>query len=273
MKLSIVIPAHNEEGHIASTIASLHGCLVSEAIPHEIVVVNDHSTDGTEAILQRVQVEIPQLRYINNPKSAGFGLAVRCGLEAYTGDAVALYMADASDRPADLVHFYRVLEREKVDCVFGSRFVPEAKVIDYPKFKLLLNRFANAVIRLLFGLRYNDVTNAFKLYRRNVIDGAMPLISNHFNLTVELPLKAIVRGYRFRVVPNYWINRKEGISKLRIQEMGSRYLFIVLYCLIEKWLSRGDYHEANSESPSVASDSRNPSSRGPDGVVSLFRNP
>jgi dolichol-phosphate mannosyltransferase len=101
---------------------------------------------------------------------------------------------------------------------------------------------ANTFIRILFGLRYNDVTNAFKLYRKEVIQGLKPLLSHHFNLTVELPLKAIVRGYSYTVVPNSWTNRKQGESKLKIKEMGSRYIFIILYCFIEKWLSRGDYH-------------------------------
>ncbi len=99
----------------------------------------------------------------------------------------------------------------------------------------------NNFIRLAFGFRYNDVTNAFKLYRRHVILGVKPFLSPHFNLTVEIPLKAIVRGYSYCVAPNDWINRATGESKLKIKEMGSRYLFIILYCLIEKWLSRGDY--------------------------------
>jgi len=90
-------------------------------------------------------------------------------------------------------------------------------------------------------LRYNDVTNAFKMYRSHVIPGLRPFLSHHFNLTVELPLKAIIRGYTYAIVPNEWINRKEGVSKLKIKEMGSRYLFIVLYCFLERWLSRGDY--------------------------------
>jgi dolichol-phosphate mannosyltransferase len=151
-------------------------------------------------------------------------------------------MADASDRPEDLVRFYETMRRLNVDCLFGTRFSPKSQIIGYPRFKLLLNRFANTFIRLLFGIRYNDVTNAFKLYRRHVIDGVQPLLSHHFNLTVELPLKAMVRGYSYAVVPNDWINRKTGESKLFIREMGSRYLFIVLYCFIEKWLSKKDYH-------------------------------
>jgi dolichol-phosphate mannosyltransferase len=151
-------------------------------------------------------------------------------------------MADGSDLPADLIRFYAAMTSRHLDCVFGTRFSRNSTLVDYPLLKLIINRCANTLIRVLFGLRYNDVTNAFKLYRRHVIDGLRPLLSHHFNLTVELPLKAIVRGYTYEVLPNSWTNRRQGESKLRIKEMGSRYLFIVIYCLIEKWLSRGDYH-------------------------------
>lgn len=241
MKLSVVIPAHNEAGCIERTVRDLYTCLKVEQVDHEILVVNDNSSDETEAILKRTQAEVPTLRYVNNTPPHGFGFAVRCGLDNATGDAIAVYMADASDRPDDLVRFFRTMETDGVDCVFGSRFLPGARTVDYPRVKLLINRAANAFIQLLFGLRYNDVTNAFKLYKREVIEGVRPLLSHHFNLTVELPLKAIVRGYTYSVVPNDWINRKTGISKLKINEMGSRYMFIVLYCLIERWFSKGDY--------------------------------
>jgi len=242
MTLSVVIPAHNEDHCIQATLRSLYEELRAKQIPHEILVVNDNSSDRTEEVLLSLQKQVPTLRYVNNPAPNGFGFAVRKGLAHYTGDAVAVYMADASDRPEDLVRFYETMIDLRVDCVFGTRFSPQSQVVDYPRLKLTLNRFANAFIRLLFGIRYNDVTNAFKLYRRHVIDGLQPLLSHHFNLTVELPLKAIVRGYSYAVVPNDWINRKAGESKLIMREMGSRYLFIVLYCFIEKWLSKKDYH-------------------------------
>lgn len=248
MKLSVVIPAYNEEGCIESTVRAFSERLIAEKIPHELLVVNDNSKDSTASILDRLQKEIKELRVVfNPPPHNGFGMAVRCGLDSFTGEAVAICMADASDRPEDLVHFYRVLLEKKVDCVFGTRFHKKAKVIDYPWFKLTLNRMVNNMIRALFGIRYNDVTNAFKLYRAEVIRGLKPFLSPHFNLTVELPLKAIVRGYSYAVVPNYWINRKSGESKLKIKEMGSRYLFIIIYCLIEKWLSRGDYKKKEIE--------------------------
>ena len=183
---------------------------------------------------------------------------MRWGLERSRGDAVAVAMADASDRPADLVRFFRTLEESGADCVFGTRWSPASRVVDYPLSKRLVNRMVNHAIRLLFGIRYNDVTNAFKLYRRHVIEGLQPLLSHHFNLTVELPLKAIVRGYRYAVVPNDWVGRRSGQSKLRLKEMGSRYLFIVLYCLIEKWLSAGDYRRRE-----VAADASDPAAAGP----------
>ena len=252
MKLSVVIPAHNEQDSIKRTVRILDAHLSAEEIDHEILVVNDNSTDRTEEILIQLQREIPSLRYINNYPPHGFGFAVRKGLESYSGDAVAVYMADGSDRPEDLVRFFEEMEKQGVDCVFGSRFMKGAKVVDYPYLKLIVNRCANAFIQVIFGLRYNDVTNAFKLYRRHVVDGLKPFLSHHFNLTVELPLKAIVRGYSYTVVPNDWVNRKAGLSKLRIQEMGSRYLFIVLYCFIEKWLSKGDYHRMKSPSLSTS---------------------
>jgi dolichol-phosphate mannosyltransferase len=247
VKLSVVIPAHDEAECIEGTVRALQGTLAAEGIEHEILVVNDNSSDATEAILRRLAGELPTLGYVNNRPPSGFGLAVRRGLQHFTGDAVAVYMADASDRPEDLVRYVRTMVARDVDCVFGSRFCRGARVVDYPPFKLALNRCVNLAIQALFGLRYNDVTNAFKLYRRHVIAGLGPLLSHHFNLTVELPLKSIVRGYSYTVVPNDWINRKAGQSKLQLKEMGSRYLFIVLYCLIEKWLARGDYHRVRSE--------------------------
>jgi dolichol-phosphate mannosyltransferase len=238
--LSVVIPAHNEEARLAPGVRQIHQALAQARIPHEMLVVNDHSTDGTQRVLEQLAAEIPVLRYLNNSQPNGFGCAVRAGLAAFRGDAVAIVMADGSDSPDDLVAFYRKLQ-EGYECVFGSRFMPGARVVDYPWPKLALNRCANFFIRVLFWTRYNDTSNAFKLYRRSVIAGLQPLLSCHFNLTVELPLKAIVRGYSYAVIPTSWFNRTAGVSKFRIKEMGSRYLFIVLYCWLEKHLTRDDY--------------------------------
>ena len=240
MKLSVVIPARDEEGCIAQTLAELTTVLVRERVPYEIVIVDDGSSDATAARVRQLMLRDANIRLVANPGQHGFGLAVRAGLAQATGDAIAVMMADASDSPDDLVRYYRKLQ-EGYDCVFGSRFIRGSQVADYPIHKLTINRLANWFIRVLFRFKYNDITNAFKCYRRQALDGMQPLISPHFNLTVEMPLKAIVRGYSFAVVPISWTNRKTGISKLKIKEMGSRYLFIVLYLWLERHLSRGDY--------------------------------
>lgn len=240
MKLSIVIPSHNEAESIAETVTSLYQTLEREKIENEILVVNDNSEDDTEKLLQDLQIKIPTLVYYNNDGPNGFGYAVRCGLNHFSGDCVAVMMADLSDSSDDLVKFYRKLE-EGFDCVFGNRWGKGGEVIDYPATKKFLNRLANYIVKITFRLRYNDCTNAFKLYRRETIEGLKPFLSPHFNLTLELPLKAIVRGYSYAVVPNSWRNRKNGESKLKIKEMGSRYFFVLLYCLIEKYFSRGDF--------------------------------
>jgi dolichol-phosphate mannosyltransferase len=241
LKLSIVIPAHNEEGSIAETILSIYDTLAKYSIENEILVVNDNSSDATESILEQLTATVPTLVYYSNTGPNGFGYAIRYGLELFTGDCVAIMMADLSDSPLDLVRFYHRMIEDNTDCVFGSRFIRGGKIIDYPVHKLVINRMANNIIRLIIGTKYNDATNAFKLYKRETIQGIKPLLSPHFNLTIELSLKCIVRGYSYSVVPNTWRNRKTGISKLKIREMGSRYFFILMYCFIEKFFSRGDF--------------------------------
>ncbi len=242
--MSIVIPARDEAGCIAATVERLHLELRLHNVPHEIIVVDDGSSDATWPILQEMRGRIPELQSLRNEGPHGFGRAIVCGLDQMKGDAVTIMMADDSDDCRDVVRYWQLLN-EGHDCVFGSRFVKGGGVIDYPWLKLRMNRLANLFLRLLFNIRLNDVTNAFKAYRKTVIDGCRPLIAPHFNLTVEIPLKAIVRGYSWTVIPITWRNRRTGEAKLKIREMGSRYLFICLYVWLEKYFSRGDYHKNN----------------------------
>jgi dolichol-phosphate mannosyltransferase len=237
---SIVIPARNEEGCISATVQHLSVEMSVHRIPHEILVVDDGSTDATWQKLQELRTRVPTLRAVQNHGPHGFGRAILCGLDQVAGDAVAIMMADESDDARDAVRYWQLLN-EGYECVFGSRFVRGGTVVDYPRLKLWLNRLGNLFIRLLFRVRLNDTTNAFKAYRKAVIDGCRPILSPHFNITVELPLKAIVRGYTWAVIPISWRNRRSGESKLKIREMGSRYLFICLYVWLEKYFSCGDY--------------------------------
>ena len=238
--LSVVIPARNEEGCIAATVEHLHVELRLGSIPHEIVVVDDGSSDATWTILQELHNRIPECKSVRNDGEYGFGRAITFGFRHISGDAVVVMMADESDDCRDVVCYWETLG-EGWDAVFGSRFIRGGTVIDYPWLKFLINRMANLFLRFLFNVDLNDFTNAFKAYRRTVIEGCSPFLSPHYNLTLELPLKTIVRGYSWTVIPITWRNRRAGESKLKINEMGSRYLFIALYCWLEKYFSRGDY--------------------------------
>jgi dolichol-phosphate mannosyltransferase len=240
VKLSVVIPAQNEEGSVGETVEGVTTVLDREGIEYEVVVVDDGSTDSTAAVVEAIGAANPRVRCYRSHYEKGFGMAIRAGLDVFEGDAVVIAMADASDDPEDIVNYHRLMEAG-ADCAFGSRFVPGAQVHDYPRVKLAINRLANWFIRVLFRHRYNDTTNAFKGYRREVIETIQPLLSKHFNLTVEMPLKAIVRGHSYEVIPTNWTNRTSGEAKLAMKEMGSRYLFIVLYVWLEHTLSRGDY--------------------------------
>ncbi len=243
--LSIVIPARDEEGCICNTVEHLDLELRLHNIPHEIIVVDDGSSDQTWPLLTGLQEKLPQFRPIQNMGQHGFGRAIIRGLDVAKGDAVVIMMADESDDCRDAARYWQKLN-EGYDCVFGSRFVKGGGTIDYPPLKWLLNRLANAFIGFIFRLKLNDTTNAFKAYRRTVIDGCRPLIAPHFNLTIELPLKAIVRGYTWTIIPITWRNRRTGVAKLKIREMGSRYFFICMYVWLEKYFSRGDYEKPSS---------------------------
>src|SRR5215813_4168485 len=263
--LSVVIPARNEEACIASTVEHLYLELRRHNVPHEIIVVDDSSTDATWSTLESLKTQIPSLIPVQNRGQHGFGRAVNCGFDRMAGDAVVVMMADESDDCRDVVRYWKKLN-EGYDCIFGSRFIRGGGVIGYPKIKLFFNRLANHFIRMLFRIRLNDTTNAFKAYRKEVIDGCRPLIAPHFNMTIEIPLKAIVRGYSWTTIPITWRNRRTGTPKLKIKEMGSRYLFICFYVWLEKYFSRGDYRrdrQLSLSAPCTRSKSETASSAAP----------
>ncbi len=235
MKLSVVIPAHNEEACIRAVVDNLINVLEANRIDREIILVNDNSTDNTPQVLGGLVEAHKEIKVINAPMPRGFGRAIRKGLEYATGDIVVIFMGDGSDDAEDVVRYYNKI-LEGYDCVFGSRFMKGSKTTGYPKVKLILNRLGNKFIQLLFWIKYNDVSNAFKAYRIEVIRAVQPLISQYFNITVEIPLKAIVRGFTFSVVPINWNGRVSGVSKYNIGQLSKKYFFSILFVWLEKIL-------------------------------------
>lgn len=241
--LTILIPAYNEEGSIEKTVEALvshfdGADIDGTKIDYEILVVNDGSTDGTEAVLRRLAETYPRLRHVMNRGPHGYGRAVRCGLEEFAGDAVVVTMADGSDTPADVAALYRCVAKG-ADCGFGSRFAPGATVEGYPRLKLAINRMGNHVLAWWLSEPYDDFTNGFKCYKRAVIEAMKPFVSAEFNLTVEMSIKALQQGVRYEVVPNHWRDREEGSSSFGIGRQVWLYFLTFLYCRLQFRLARG----------------------------------
>lgn len=241
-KLSVVIPAYNEEGNITATVAGLQQVLVREAIPYELVLVDDNSTDGTAATLAGLAAADPGVTVVRRQPPRGFGRAVRAGLARADGDVIVLCMADQSDDPEDVVAYYRKIG-QGFDCVYGSRFIKGSRCVNYPLVKRVANRLVNHMLRLLFWTRFNDLTNSFKAYRAGVIRDIGPLKACHFNITIELSLNALIRGYAIAQVPISWQGRTWGSSNLHLSEMGRRYLSTMLRAWFEKNLILDDLLE------------------------------
>lgn len=239
MKLSIVIPAHNEARNLGETLDEMVATLHQAGISLEVIVVNDNSDDATREVALAWAQRCPEVQVVENLPPRGFGRAVRTGLQHASGDVIALVMADRSDDPQDIVRCYRKL-LEGYDCVFGSRFRRGSRVVDYPLFKRLVNRAVNTLLRLLFLTPYNDLTNAFKMYHRSVIEGIGPLQACHFNITIELSLSAVIRRYRIAEIPINWYGRTAGVSSLKLGEMGRRYLATLLKIWFERLLLADD---------------------------------
>ena len=233
-KLCVLIPAFNEEGCIRQTVQAIHSTLSQHYINHEILVVNDNSTDRTMSYLESLGKSINNLKILSNEYGHGFGNTVRYGLDNWQGDIIVLAMGDQSDDPYDIVKFYQTMEVKNVDCIFGNRFIKGGKAINYPFIKLCLNRIFNTLLMITVDSRYNDYTNAFKMYKRKVIESITPLKSTDFELTIEIPLKAIKNKFSFHIVPNTWQQRKVGYSKLSILKNVNSYISILLKYLSNK---------------------------------------
>lgn len=237
--LSVVIPAHNEENNLPATVEELQQALRREKIPYEIIIVNDCSNDGTAGVIAGMMAADKGIRTIDRTPPGGFGRAIRSGLALVTGDVVMIYMADKSDDPEDAVRYYRKIE-EGYDCVFGSRFRKGSKVENYPAVKLIANRIVNRCIQAMFFCRFNDLTNAFKAYRTDVVRDCGPFRASHFNITIEMSLSALIRKYNIVEIPISWYGRTWGSSHLRLREMGRRYLATLLKVYADKLLIADD---------------------------------
>jgi len=234
MSLSIIIPVYNEKDQIKNTLKKL---VEFKKIINDlyIIIVDDQSTDKTYYIVKKFAKRKKFIKIYSNPKK-GLGSAIETGIRKSKSKYLSIFMSDMSDSLKDLKKYYKLIQKNNVDAVFGTRFSKKSTVYGYPMLKLFLNRIFNNFVRIIFFSKYNDFTNAFKIYNRKSLLQLMPIVSENFNVFLELPLKIIVRKYSYTITSINWRKRTRGSSKFEIRELGSMYLFTLLYCLFEKIL-------------------------------------
>ena len=233
MQYSIIIPIRNEQQGIIQTLEDLTSQIKNYS--YEILLINDFSTDQTSEIIKKNLNKFTNVKLLDN-KIKGLGRAITFGIHESKGEYVCIMMSDLSDDINDLKKYFELITLEDFDAIFGSRFIKGSKVINYPKNKLILNRIANLFVKYIFFNNYNDFTNAFKIYKRNALLKTLPLVSESFNIFLEIPLKFITRKMKYKIIPINWNGRISGKSKFEIKELRSKYLFTLFYCLLEKVL-------------------------------------
>jgi dolichol-phosphate mannosyltransferase len=231
--LSILIPVRNEEINV--NIISKEIVSKIDHQNYEIVFINDFSLDNTENELIKLTSLNSKIFYYNNKKK-GLGGAIDLGIKRSKGEYICIMMSDSSDTVEDLNSYYNVIASNNIDAVFGSRFISGGKIVNYPFVKLILNRIGNLFAKLLLWSDLNDFTNGFKIYKKDTLIKLYPLVSESFNIFFELPLKTIIRGFKYKIIPISYYNRTVGEAKFKIDELGSKYLFTLIYCLLEKIL-------------------------------------
>ncbi len=240
--LSILIPLRDEFDNLDNIVSKFDQNL--QSINYEVIFVNDFSSDNTLQKAKTISSKKKNYKVYDNQKK-GLGGALNLGIEKAQGEYTCIMMADLSDDIDDLKVYYKKISQNEHDAIFGSRFMRSSKVKDYPLNKLILNRIFNFFVKVLFLNKYNDFTNAFKIYRSDILKSFIPLISESFNIFLEMPLKIISRGYKYEIIPISWYNRKKGKVKFNIKELRSKYLFTLIYCFIEKILLNKKNKSAN----------------------------
>ena len=238
-QLSIVIPAHNEEMNLGPTVDGVQRRLAETDISYELIIVDDNSSDGTGDVIDGLETSDGRVRSVRRTPPSGFGRAVRSGLDVSTGEVVTISMTDSSDDPEDIVRYHQTIQ-QGFDCMFGSRFIRGSRAVNYPPGKLVANRLVNTMIRIMFRCPFNDLTNAFKAYRQDVIRACWPYQACQFNITIEMSLGALNRHFRVAQIPISWYGRTWGSSNLRLGQMGRRYLHTFIKAYGERVLISDD---------------------------------
>ena len=234
MDLSIIVPAHNEEGNIAQVIQKIEETVI---VSHELIIINDHSTDKTGTIVSGLMQDYPNLRLIDNPLEGSFANAIKTGLANIKTGVVVQVMADLCD---DLNTINKMYEKigQGYDVVCGSRYIKGGARLGGSRLKGFLSTFAGWSLHYLLGIPTHDIANAFKMYSKKVLD-TVNIEAEGFEISMELPLKAYYAGFKITEVPTVWREREKGKSNFKMFKLAPSYLKFYLWGIVKRFSFRG----------------------------------
>jgi dolichol-phosphate mannosyltransferase len=204
--VSVVAPCHNEEMNVEPLVDALVG--MYGPYLHEIIIVNDNSTDRTADITRELGRRDPRVKLVDRKPPNGVGRALRDGYAAATGRYILTTDSDFAQIVPEFRDLFDVVARGHAGAI-GSRFSHESMLINYPFFKILCNRVSHLLVNLLLPSRVRDISNSLKLYRADIIKNLV-LEENHFAANVETGLKPLLAGHDVREVPISWIRDRRA---------------------------------------------------------------
>lgn len=230
---AVVIPTYNESENIIRLVREVF------ALPGGLhcVVVDDHSPDGTGALLDAEAAVESRLHVVHRPAKLGLGTAhiagIRCATELGL-DPIGTMDADFSHHPR---YIPALLEGLKdADMMIGSRYVPGGGTVDFKLHRRVLSRGANGFARTLLGLTANDCTAGFRFYRREVLASIdlASVFSNGYSFLIEILFNVQAKGWKVGETPISFEDRREGVSKISRKEIGK-----AIYTVVRLFAQRG----------------------------------
>lgn len=222
-KVSVVIPARNEEANLRMVLEDLRNTIASlgASADVETILVDDHSIDGTADLGRSFGV-----RVVQNTGPGGKGMALRAGFAEAHGEIIAMMDADYSHRAEELPRFLEALRDPSVGLVIGSRVVGGSE--EYTHVRALGNVFLSATLGLCTGRYLSDALNGFKVFRRDVFQD-FRYTSRAFEIEIEIIANTLRKGYRVVEITSHERARAGGEAKSRVVRHGTRFLLRILW--------------------------------------------
>ena len=236
--LNIIIPAYNEEKNIEEAIRaveSIDSLLINKEM--RVIVVNDNSIDKTRAIVEQLSGDFSNITLVNRTTERGLGNAIKSGFQAIKGGSVVVVMADLADDVKDIPRMAQLID-EGYDFVCGSRYIKGGHASHHVRLKGGLSKLMGFCFKLLTGIPTWDSTNAFKMYRSEILTKVGTLKSQNYTSGMEILIKAYVNQYKVTEIPTVWHDRNNGVSHFKILKVAPEYIYWFLYGIFAIWASR-----------------------------------